>query len=185
MIFPEFDKRVIKRYSSWSYSRRYLNFIIIISCNYMSIWKANHFSYNKIWPLISEDSLIEAMYLYHTYCDICLYWYLRVFGSGDVTTCFNNDLQVCHDRVSNHDLQHARRTPLPLTLWRSFCDYIYKIQKGFQKVQVVGYIYGDCCNHYWNNLVWNAFSTTIEIIISIVVVISIMVARDDIWLFHA
>lgn len=77
MTFPEFDKRVIKRYSSWSYSRRYLNFIIIISCNYMSIWKANHFSYNKIWPLISEDSLIEAMYLYHTYCDICLYWYLR------------------------------------------------------------------------------------------------------------
>lgn len=77
MTFPEFDTRVIKRYRSWSYSRRYLNFIIIISCNYMSIWKANHFSYNKIWPLISEDSLIEAMYLYHTYCDICLYWYLR------------------------------------------------------------------------------------------------------------
>ena len=179
MTFPEFDKRVIKRYSSWSYSRRYLNFIIIISCNYMSIWKANHFSYNKIWSLISEDSLIEAMYLYHTYCDIPPRTCCGMFGSGDVTTCFNNDLQVCHDRVSNHDLQHARRTPLPLAflLWL----YIFKIQKrGFQKVQVVGYILGDCCNHYWNNLVWNAFWTTIEIIISIVVVISIVVATDDI-----
>ena len=67
-----------------------------------------------------------------------------MFGSGDVTTCFNNDLQACHDRVSNRDLQHARRTRLALSLWRSFCDYIFNIQKkGFQKVQVVGYILDD------------------------------------------
>ena len=131
------------------------------------------------WGFFNWSDVFVPYLLWHLFILIPPRTCCGMFGSGDVTTCFNNDLQVCHDRVSNHDLQHARRTPLPLAflLWL----YIFKIQKkGFQKVQVVGYILGDCCNHYWNNLVWNAFWTTIEIIISIVVVTSIVVARDDI-----